>query len=122
MANYQLIFSPTGGTQRVAECLGCGLWNDAEEIDLLDPALEEGPAWTFSEEDVCLVAVPSFGGRVPAPAVRRERRCFWCWCGFSRDSFGRWISAVWSRKPFPNCASFWQSRRYGKEPGSPKRN
>ena len=74
MANYQLIFSPTGGTQRVAECLGSGLWKDAEEIDLLDPALEEGPAWTFSEGDVCLVAVPSFGGRVPAPAVRRLAR------------------------------------------------
>lgn len=74
MANYQLIFSPTGGTQRVADCLGSGLWQDAEEIDLLDPALEEGPAWTFSESDVCLVAVPSFGGRVPAPAVQRLAR------------------------------------------------
>lgn len=71
MANYELIFSPTGGTQRVAELLGGSLWNDAEEIDLMDRALEEEQTKSFSAQDCCLVAVPCFGGRVPDPARRR---------------------------------------------------
>ena len=71
MANYELIFSPTGGTQRVAELLGGSLWNDAEEIDLMDRALEEEQTKSFSDQDCCLVAVPCFGGRVPDPARRR---------------------------------------------------
>lgn len=74
MANYQLIFSPTGGTQRVADLLTCTLWNDAVEIDLMDRALDQGTAPAFTAEDCCLVAVPSFGGRVPAPAQRRLAR------------------------------------------------
>lgn len=74
MANYQLIFSPTGGTQRVAELLGGSLWNDAEEIDLMDRALEDSPGPVFTAQDRCLVAVPCFGGRVPDPARRRLER------------------------------------------------
>lgn len=74
MANYQLIFSPTGGTQRVADLLTCTLWNDAVEIDLMDRALDQGAAPAFAPEDCCLVAVPSFGGRVPAPARQRLAR------------------------------------------------
>lgn len=74
MANYQLIFSPTGGTQRVADLLTCTLWNDAVEIDLMDRALDQGAAPAFAPEDCCLVAVPSFGGRVPAPARHRLAR------------------------------------------------
>ncbi len=74
MANYQLVFSPTGGTQKVADLLAQPLWKDAEEIDLMDQALEEGPVQTFSSEDCCLVAVPSFGGRVPGPARQRLAR------------------------------------------------
>lgn len=74
MADYQLIFSPTGGTQRVADLLTCTLWNDAVEIDLMDRALDQGTAPAFTAEDCCLVAVPSFGGRVPAPAQRRLAR------------------------------------------------
>ena len=74
MADYQLIFSPTGGTQRVADLLTCTLWTDAVEIDLMDRALDQGTAPAFTAEDCCLVAVPSFGGRVPAPAQRRLAR------------------------------------------------
>lgn len=74
MANYQLIFSPTGGTQKVADLLARPLWKDAEEIDLMDQALEEGSVQTFSSQDCCLVAVPSFGGRVPGPALQRLAR------------------------------------------------
>ena len=67
MRLFEVVFSPTGGTQRVVDCLKesfCGEW---ERIDLL----KAGMALECKPEDVCLVAVPSFGGRVPAPAVER---------------------------------------------------
>jgi len=67
MRLYELVFSPTGGTQKVVNLLKEGFPGDWERIDLLKAgvSLECGP------EDVCLVAVPSYGGRVPAPAVER---------------------------------------------------
>lgn len=67
MRLFEVVFSPTGGTQRVVDLLKEGFRGEWERIDLLkaEALLECAP------EDVCLVAVPSFGGRVPAPAVER---------------------------------------------------
>jgi len=67
MQLYELVFSPTGGTQRVVDLLKEGFPGDWERIDLL----KVGAALTCGEEDVCLVAVPSYGGRVPTAAVER---------------------------------------------------
>ena len=39
-------------------------------VDLMDRKADFS-AIPFSPEDLCIVAVPSFGGRVPAPAVKR---------------------------------------------------
>lgn len=64
----QVLFSPTGGTRRVAEELTKNWDAGVETLDLTDPAM--APA-VFQEEDLVLIAVPSFGGRVPGLAVRR---------------------------------------------------
>ena len=65
---YQLIFSPTGGTQAVAAALAGG-----QMVDLCDRSLDFD-AVALTEQDVAVIAVPSYGGRVPAPAVERLRR------------------------------------------------
>lgn len=67
----QLLFSPTGGTRKVAEAI-TGTWEtEVETVDLTDPAFT--PA-TFQDGDLVLVAVPSYGGRVPPLAVQRLAR------------------------------------------------
>ena len=66
MANYCITFSPTGGTNRVADILCGALHSQWTYVDLL----EEVTLHT-NENDLCLVAVPSFGGRVPDLAVQR---------------------------------------------------
>ncbi len=65
MANYTLLFSPTGGTEQVANIL----MPHNEVISLLH--VPEGRA--FTENDTVLAAMPTYCGRVPAPAVERLR-------------------------------------------------
>ena len=72
MAWYQLTFSPTGGTQKVANLLTQGLGEEFVSLDLMDRFVNLSSI-PFAPDDCCLVAVPSFGGRVPAPAVQRLR-------------------------------------------------
>ncbi len=69
--SYLLItFSPTGGTAKAAEFLAAGIASDWNTIDLLTDI----PEVTLSAEDICLVAVPSFGGRIPTTSVERLHR------------------------------------------------
>lgn len=69
MKLYQICFSPTGGTRRAAEILCSALGAQIERIDLMQHV---GPLF-FSEEDLCLIAVPVYGGRVPEAALRGLR-------------------------------------------------
>lgn len=66
MANYRIIFSPTGGTKKCAGLLAAGLAEEWTDIDISLPCPE--PALTG--KDLCVVAVPSFGGRVPPLAAK----------------------------------------------------
>ena len=68
MRFVQLIFSPTGGVKRAAELLFAPIAEASEIIDLSMP-LNGRPR--FSPEDICLIAVPCFGGRVPEIALER---------------------------------------------------
>lgn len=70
MRIYNITFSPTGGTEQVAKLLLEALGEPYESISLLNAVLDYN-AYSFNKNDVCLIAVPSYGGRVPAPAVRR---------------------------------------------------
>ena len=66
MANYCITFSPTGGTNRVADLLCGALHSQWTQVDLMEEVHLDTTA-----SDLCLVAVPSFGGRVPDLAVQR---------------------------------------------------
>lgn len=68
MAMYSIFFSPTGGTKKCADLLLAGL-GAASCIDIT----VRGAAQEFCADDVCIVAVPSYAGRVPAVATERLR-------------------------------------------------
>lgn len=67
MSCYNILFSPTGGTRKVADLLVKALGGNWQEIDLSHSVLPT----TLGAEDVCLVCIPSYGGRVPAVAIDR---------------------------------------------------
>ena len=64
----QLVFSPTGGTKRAADLLAKELGDTIRVIDLTDAALQSSD---LDGNALAVIAVPSFGGRVPALAARR---------------------------------------------------
>ena len=67
MSNYNIYFSPTGGTKKVADILVNHLSEEYQEIDLC----KNMESLVLNQDDVCMVSVPSYGGRVPAIAIRR---------------------------------------------------
>ena len=72
---YEIYFSPTGGTCRVskilaAELSGCfGADDSPVSLDLIEIIRDGGQMPVFESDDVCLISVPSFAGRVPLPAA-----------------------------------------------------
>ena len=65
MKFYNIFFSPTGGTKKVADIVAKGTKLNAEEIDLIKEP-DKLMKVNFEKEDLCLVAVPSYGGRIPS--------------------------------------------------------
>lgn len=70
MKLYNIVFSPTGGTKKVADCLTGALEGDVTTVDLTD-SKQDFNAVSLAKEDVAVISVPSYGGRVPAVAVER---------------------------------------------------
>lgn len=70
MTTYEILFSPTGGTMKTANLLTKEFSSEVRVVDLMDRKADFS-ALPFTSEDLCIVAVPSFGGRVPVPAVKR---------------------------------------------------
>lgn len=70
MALYNIFFSPTGGTQKAAQALAQGIGETWKTIDLSLPRVDYSQI-ALTGEDVALLAVPSFGGLVPQPALAR---------------------------------------------------
>lgn len=66
----QIVFSPTGGTERVADTITAQWGAPVRKTDLTDPAVDFA-AEALDAEALTLIAVPSYGGRVPAPAAER---------------------------------------------------
>lgn len=66
---FQLIFSPTGGTERVAKALTQN-WPAVQTIDLSVQDFT-APAISFHEDDLVLIALPVFEGMAPQPALDR---------------------------------------------------
>lgn len=69
----EIIFSPTGGTEKVAHILGKQLGDNTVKIDLSD-ARTDFSQCVINEEDQVLIAMPSFGGRAPAVAIERLKQ------------------------------------------------
>ena len=65
MEHYNIHFSPTGGTKKVADIICSAMKGDFNEIDLCCNIEQT----SFNEDDICLVSVPSYGGRVPGTAI-----------------------------------------------------
>lgn len=68
MGYFQLVFSPTGGTERAARAVTSVWGSDVSSIDLSDPGFS---GLTLQAEDLALIALPVFGGRLPALAGQR---------------------------------------------------
>lgn len=66
----QIVFSPTGGTARVADTITAQWGAPVRKLDLTDPAVDFA-AEALDAEALTLIAVPSYGGRVPALAAER---------------------------------------------------
>lgn len=72
MKYAKIIFSPTGGTAKVADIL-TKKWESAEQIDLTK-ADTDFSCYRFEPEDNVLVAMPSFGGLAPEAALNRLKK------------------------------------------------
>ena len=70
MEHYNIHFSPTGGTRKVADVICCALDGEFNEIDLCSNIEQT----SLGEDDICLVSVPSYGGRVPVTAIERLKK------------------------------------------------
>lgn len=70
MKLYNIVFSPTGGTKKVADCLTGALEGDVTTVDLTDSKQDLNTVW-LTKEDAAVISVPSYGGRVPAVAAER---------------------------------------------------
>lgn len=70
MKLYNIVFSPTGGTKKVADCLTSALEGEVTTVDLTD-SKQNFNAVSLMKEDVAVISVPSYGGRVPAVAAQR---------------------------------------------------
>ncbi len=69
MKYVQIIFSPTGGTEKVSEAIA-KKWPSVDTIDLSAAGTDYSKT-IFQSEDVALIAMPSFGGLAPRIALER---------------------------------------------------
>lgn len=69
MSVYSIIFSPTGGTEKVMSLL-TSAWENVKTIDLSQPQTDYSQ-YSFTGSDICLFGVPAYEGRVPKLALKR---------------------------------------------------
>ncbi len=65
-----IVFSPTGGTMKAASILAQKLGGTYDLINLTRADVDCAE-YSFSSDDICVIAAPAFGGRVPVPAAER---------------------------------------------------
>ena len=70
MKFVEITFSPTGGTQKAADIIMNELDKSPLKVDLTD-AKADFENVSLEKEDVAVITVPSYGGRVPALAAER---------------------------------------------------
>lgn len=67
---YEISFSATGRTEQVLQAFSASWELPKKHIDLTKQDFD-GSRYTFSPEDLCIVAAGVYGGRIPAPAAQR---------------------------------------------------
>ena len=70
MSNYVFYFSPTKSTEKITKTIA-EEFTSYQSFDLSKQNFEVTNA--FSKDDICIVGVPSYGGRVPAVALERMK-------------------------------------------------
>ena len=70
MKVYEICFSPTGGTKKAADMLANEIGKEVQTVDLTDSRTDFSEV-SLEENDVAVIAVPSYGGRVPGTAAER---------------------------------------------------
>lgn len=68
MNTCAVYFSPTGSTEKIVKVIA-NEFGDYQEFDL--SKRENHSARSFTQDDLCVIGVPSYGGRVPAVALER---------------------------------------------------
>lgn len=68
MSVYNIYYSPTGGTKKVSDILANAMSDNVRNIDLLKKNLS---SQHFAKEDICIISVPAFGGRVPVDNIEK---------------------------------------------------
>ena len=68
----EVFFSPTYSTERIVRLIGEAWEETHQEIDL-SRIPKEREIHEFGAQDLVIFGVPSYGGRVPAPAAERFR-------------------------------------------------
>lgn len=64
MSIFEIVFSPTGGTEKVSKAIVNEFKESSIKIDIMKTDVDDG--LSFKEDDICFVSVPSYGGRVPS--------------------------------------------------------
>ncbi len=70
MRIFEIIFSPTGGTQKCADIIAAAFGKEVEIIDLTDYAYDF-TSTDITKDDLCIIAAPAYGGRIPEIAASR---------------------------------------------------
>lgn len=68
MKVYKIVFSPTGGTEKVADILANEIGGEVTEIDL---SKSDFSGDSVDSNSAAVIAMPSFGGRAPKIAIDR---------------------------------------------------
>lgn len=66
----QITFSPTGGTKKVADAIVKGMASEVELCELCNPIADVREI-TLNNDDLAIVAMPVYGGRIPGLAIER---------------------------------------------------
>jgi len=73
MKVVEIVFSPTGGTEKVAHIISRQWSENAVKIDL-SVSKTDFAKCEIEKEDMIMIAMPSFGGRAPAIAIERLKQ------------------------------------------------
>lgn len=73
MSLYGIYFSPTGGTKKVSDILAATWDTSSISVDLVTHP-EAVSTLSLCADDICIIAVPSYGGRVPSIALEHLRK------------------------------------------------